>query len=195
VGQPWLPHHYSPPAAMAACGKLLGWTSRADWPTKRRGFRDVRIPPTGRRASVKIRRWPRRYRCPRRLSPEARRNAPSGCPNRGLGRGPNHPRRAVLAASKVAKGRSIAISSRPACRQTGHRALRRFDEGNTLPVIMPVTRAKLRCGILCTPSIASTNSLSCARSVAGTCSTWSFAVSKFARRFLAGWLTPISAAE
>jgi hypothetical protein len=76
-----------------------------------------------------------------------------------------------------------------------HVLLRRFDKGHSLPVMIPVTRAKLRFGILCTHSIGSMTSLSCARSVAGTCSTWSFAVPKSAKLFLAGWLTLISVAK
>jgi hypothetical protein len=69
------------------------------------------------------------------------------------------------------------------------------DERDGLPVMMPVTRAKSRCGIRCTHFIASMTSRSCVRSVVATCSTWSFAVPKSAKRFVAGWLTRISVAK
>jgi len=71
---------------------------------------------------------PRTWLRPQTSAPGPRRKRP----NRRSGRGCGGPRLAVPEARWDTTVRSAAGSSRPACRQTGHVALRRFDEGNHL---------------------------------------------------------------
>ena len=103
------------PACLALLGSLLGGPWSSGRPMRLQtggGTRLTDAPPTGRQASVRIRRSPGTCRCQRRSVPGARRKTRSGGPKRHPDHGPNHPQQAVPSAPRNATVHSTARSSR-----------------------------------------------------------------------------------